>query len=186
VFLLHYGATEIEKFIDDRRDSLFSECLVKSVTEPEPLGTGGAVAYAVDRLRLAGPQLIVNADTWIGSGVPELIENRTDSLAIVWQSNVSRYGRVKVDNSGFISAFCEKSNCLEPGWINGGLCLLRAEHFSGWNGKPLSLETEVFPRIISTSRLKAVPLKTDFIDIGVPRDYLRFCRWQSRGRGGGM
>jgi len=30
--------------------------------------------------------------------------------------------------------------------------------------------------------LRAIPLKTDFIDIGVPDDYHRFCRWIEAGR----
>ena len=31
--------------------------------------------------------------------------------------------------------------------------------------------------MVSAKALKAVALKTEFIDIGIPEDYFRFCRW---------
>ena len=40
-----------------------------------------------------------------------------------------------------------------------------------------SLENEVFPNIIKNSTLYAVELDVDFIDIGIPKDYLEFCSW---------
>jgi NDP-sugar pyrophosphorylase family protein len=49
--------------------------------------------------------------------------------------------------------------------------------FREWDGQPFSLERELFPKWISVNRLTAVSLDTDFIDIGVPEDYFRFCQW---------
>jgi D-glycero-alpha-D-manno-heptose 1-phosphate guanylyltransferase len=40
----------------------------------------------------------------------------------------------------------------------------------------------LFLTLVQSRHLTAVPLQTDFIDIGVPADYHRFCRWVANGR----
>jgi NDP-sugar pyrophosphorylase family protein len=49
--------------------------------------------------------------------------------------------------------------------------------FREWDGRPFSLERELFPKWVRAGQLGAVHLETDFIDIGIPEDYFRFCRW---------
>ncbi|MFC5299807.1 sugar phosphate nucleotidyltransferase [Azospira restricta] len=184
VFLLHHQADLIDRFIDARRDGLLAGCTVQSITEPQPLDTGGAVAYAVRYLGLEGEFLVTNADTWLGSGVRELESAGADAMIVVRQADVSRYGQVEVDDAGFVCAFREKGESRGAGWINAGLCALQAEHFTAWDGQRLSLEKDVFPKLLAARRLRAVPLESDFIDIGVPEDYRRYCRWQERDREG--
>jgi D-glycero-alpha-D-manno-heptose 1-phosphate guanylyltransferase len=184
VFLLHHQAELIDRFIDERREALLAGCTVLSITEPQPLDTGGTVAHAVRHLGLEGQFLVTNADTWLGSGVHELGSVGADAMIVVRQPDVSRYGQVEVDGAGFVRAFREKGESRGEGWINAGLCALRAEHFTAWDGKRLSLEKDVFPKLLAARRLRAVPLDSGFIDIGVPEDYLQFCRWQESGREG--
>ena len=45
-----------------------------------------------------------------------------------------------------------------------------------------SLEADIFPSIVNMGMLSAIEINTDFIDIGVPEDYLRFCRWIESGK----
>jgi D-glycero-alpha-D-manno-heptose 1-phosphate guanylyltransferase len=49
---------------------------------------------------------------------------------------------------------------------------------------PFSLERLVFPAMVSATKMKAVKIQADFIDIGIPKDYFRFCRWIKAGRQG--
>jgi D-glycero-alpha-D-manno-heptose 1-phosphate guanylyltransferase len=184
IFLLHHQADLVDRFIEERRDGLLAGCTVQSITEPKPLDTGGAVAYAVRKIGLEGEFLVSNADTWLGSGVRELGSAGADAIIVVRQADVSRYGEVEVDGAGFVSAFREKSDSSGGGWINAGICALRAEHFTCWTGQSMSLEKDVFPKLLAARLLRAVPLESDFIDIGIPEDYLRFCRWQEGGREG--
>ena len=114
----------------------------------------------------------------------ELGSAGADAMIVVRQPDVSRYGGVEVDGAGFVSAFHEKSESSRGGWINAGICALRAEHFTCWSGQRMSLEKDVFPKLVAARLLRAVPLESDFIDIGIPEDYLRFCRWQGSGREG--
>jgi hypothetical protein len=38
--------------------------------------------------------------------------------------------------------------------------------------------------MVSRGELKAVTLKTEFIDIGIPEDYYRLCKWMATDRKG--
>lgn len=184
VFLLHHQADLIERFLDDQREGALRACQVQAIVEPTPLDTGGAVAYAVRKLGLEGEFLVTNADTWLGGGVRELQRAGADAMAVIGQPDVSRYGQVEFDAGGRVQAFREKGDASGQGWINAGRCVLRAGHFEAWDGQRLSLEREVFPRLLAAGSLRAVPLDSDFIDIGVPEDYERFCLWQQGGREG--
>jgi NDP-sugar pyrophosphorylase family protein len=168
--------------VDSIRHDILQGCEVEYVLESTPLDTGGAVANAITELNLFGDFLLTNADTWIGSGVTDLSRGPSPSIATVDMSNASRYGRLEFDEFSNITTFVEKSEKSEPGWINAGLCKLSVGFFLPWNGKACSLEKEIFPRLVDEGEVRAIKLQTDFIDIGVPEDYLRFCLWVKSGR----
>lgn len=175
--LLHHEAPLVEKFcFAAKRGGVWRDCQIRTLVEPTPLGTGGAVAYAVQQLRLTGSFLVANADTWVGSGVQEISAAAPPSIATIQVQNTERYGRMRMDGRR-VMAFEEKQASEGPGWINAGLYHLHANYFTEWDGCPFSLEGEIFPALASYGELSAVPLKTDFIDIGIPDDYFRFCRW---------
>ncbi len=184
VFLLHHQADLIIDFLRNERHSLLKDCKVQWLVEPAPMGTGGALAYAVEQLNIADDFLVTNADTWLGTGIKEVWQAAAPAMAVIKVGDAGRYGSVQFDDKNFITAFHEKSATSEPGWINAGLCLLNAGLFKEWNHEPFSLERINFPILASQGILKAVPLQADFIDIGVPDDYFRFCRWIESGKVG--
>lgn len=176
-FLLHHQADLIKVFLASQQDNgILRGCELRILTEPQPLGTGGAVAYAVQQLRLEGAFLVANADTWLEAGVTQVLEADVSAMGLVQVSNAGRYGRVQFQN-GKVFAFAEKQNNAGAGWINAGLYHLSADLFQLWNGQPFALERELFPELVSRGELRAVPFVTNFIDIGIPEDYFRFCRW---------
>lgn len=180
-FLLHHQGSSIETFLRSQQSGGWLRgCEIRTLTEPEPLGTGGAIAYAVQQLGMKGAFLVANADTWLGSGVEEVARAQAPAMAIVHVDNSERYGSVLVQQSKVV-AFEEKQNSLGRGWINAGLYQLHADLFREWDGLPFALERERFPALATAGRLTAVPLETDFIDIGIPEDYFRFCRWIESG-----
>jgi NDP-sugar pyrophosphorylase family protein len=182
VFLLHHQADLVIKFLQEEREGLLKGSEVAWVVEQTPKDTGGAIACAVRELQLDGTFLVTNADTWLGDGVEHLFKSATPAMAVIHQDNVSRYGQVHFDSKGKISGFTEKGASLEPGWINAGLCHLDANLFSDWDGLAFSLERSAFAALARKGNITAVPLQTDFIDIGIPDDYFRFCRWVEKGR----
>jgi D-glycero-alpha-D-manno-heptose 1-phosphate guanylyltransferase len=181
-FLLHHQADHIIAFLKRHQLGLLKGCLVDWLIEPVPLDTGGAIAHAIKVLRLEDEFLITNADTWLGCGISELMHSVAPAIAVVNLVDVSRYGQVHFDLDQHVSSFEEKNGQSTVGWINAGLCHLNTELFKGWDGQPFSLERDLFATLVQKRRLIAVPLQTDFIDIGIPSDYHRFCRWALTGR----
>jgi NDP-sugar pyrophosphorylase family protein len=176
-FLLHHQADLIEAFLEQQKATGgLANCQVRISSEPEPLGTGGAVAYAVRQLGLTGPLLVTNADTWLGTGIARVSVAAMPAIGIVRVGNSERYGAVQVREDRIVS-FAEKQDSSGPGWINAGLYHLHADLFQSWNGQPFSLERELFPKLVAAGQLHAAPLETEFIDIGIPDDYHRFSRW---------
>ena len=47
--------------------------------------------------------------------------------------------------------------------------------FNDWNGKAFSIETNLFPILVEEKKLNCVISESDFIDIGIPEDYHKFC-----------
>jgi D-glycero-alpha-D-manno-heptose 1-phosphate guanylyltransferase len=182
VFLLHHQADLIIKFLQEEREGLLKGREVAWVVEQTPMDTGGAIAYAVRELQLDGTFLVTNADTWLGAGIANLFKSATPAMAVIHRDNVSRYGQVHFDTTGQISAFTEKGASVEPGWINAGLCHLDADLFADWDGQAFSLERSTFVALVQACRMTAIPLQTDFIDIGIPDDYYRFSQWVEKGR----
>ena len=184
VFLLHHQADLIISFLKKEKNDLLGDCEVQWLVEPTPMDTGGAVAYAVEQLNFADDFLVTNADTWIGTGIKEVRQIKAPAMAVVGLSDARRYGRVEFDDQNYVTAFHEKNSSMGGGWINAGLCHLKAEMFKEWNHLPFSLERITFPALATDGTLKAVALQTDFIDIGIPDDYFRFCRWIAADRKG--
>ncbi|MFZ3218886.1 MAG: sugar phosphate nucleotidyltransferase [Rhodoferax sp.] len=183
-FLLHYQAEMIADFLlAQQRTGSLGGCALKTVVEPRPLGTGGAIAFAVRELKMAGTFLVANADTWIGSGIQQLVLSDAPSMAAVKVENSERYGSVQIENNKVVT-FKEKQESTGPGWINAGLYHLDCSAFQRWNGEPYSVERDLFPFLADSRQLNAVALSTDFIDIGIPQDYFRFCRWIESGKTG--
>jgi NDP-sugar pyrophosphorylase family protein len=176
-FLLHHQARLIDAFLASQQgEGRLGQCELRTLTEPEPLGTGGAVAYAVRQFQLTRSFLVTNADTWLGSSIQRVLEIEPPAMAIVQVENTDRYGSVQMEQ-GKVVTFEEKQDSAGAGGINAGLYHLHADLFQDWNSHPFSLERELFPKLVTKRQLRAASLKTEFIDIGIPEDYFRFCRW---------
>lgn len=184
VFLLHHQADLIVKFLEGEKYGLLNNCSVQWIIETTPMDTGGAVAYAVQQLSLSGNFLLTNADTWLGSGVQDMARSAAPSLAVLNLRDTSRYGQVHFNENYNVTVFSEKSSSQSSGWINAGLCNLNADFFKNWDGSPFSLERVLYPELARRGVLRVVALDTDFIDIGIPDDYFRFCRWIAAGCNG--
>jgi len=184
VFLLHHQADLIIQFLESEENKLLKGCEVKWVIEPNPMDTGGAVAYALGKFKVIDDFLLTNADTWLGAGIKVVAQSTAPSMAVLNVSNSNRYGQVQFDEQLKVTTFIEKSNAQGSGWINAGLCHLNADIFQSWDGRPFSLERVLFPQLAGERVLGTVVLQTDFIDIGIPADYLRFTNWIKNRREG--
>lgn len=177
VFLLHHQAEMILQFLEIERYGLLKDCQVRYIVEPRPLGTGGAVAYAINQEGFSGDFLVANADTWLGSGISKIMQASSPSIMVVHRKDIGRYGEVVFDGDFKVTSFSEKKMNQISGWINAGLYCVNDSYFKLHGMEPFSLEEVILPWLVSSKKLKAIPLDTEFIDIGIPDDYGRFCRW---------
>ena len=175
-FLLHYKSEQIIQFLKSESLSLGDDIEFRWIEEKEPLGTGGSVANALKKTGFSGDFLIANADTWLSGGIHEIIDSRAPAIAVVYLENIERYGRIKISEDSLVTCFEEKSYCSNAGWINTGLSKLNSQYFLDWEGANFSIERELYVQLAQKGSFRAVKLNTDFIDIGVPIDYKKFCR----------
>ena len=174
VFLLHHRAEQIEAFLEDYfSQSHFKDCKCRTITEAHPLGTGGSLANALAELAIEGDFFATNADTWLPAGMAAMVKTDGQAMAITHVENANRYGRVQI-NEDRITAFEEKKDQGESGWINAGIYRLNAHCLAKWDGAFLSLEAAILPKLVKSGAIRAVKINCAFIDIGVPADYEYF------------
>lgn len=155
---------------------IYREATVRYALEPEPLGTGGAIAFA-SREFPDVPWLVVNGDTFLDIDYKRLIDWYEQSpcwVAMVLRSveDVSRYGAVQT-NGDRVTGFTEKG-LSGMGTVNAGVYILQPEVFGrlGLSGK-FSLETDFLQANCEYLKPRAFLSEGYFIDIGLPEDYDR-------------
>jgi D-glycero-alpha-D-manno-heptose 1-phosphate guanylyltransferase len=162
-----------EKIIAHFGESYAGMRLVYEV-ELQPLGTGGAIRAALARCE-SDHVFIFNGDTYLDLEVDEL-ENlwqvqRHPVIVVRKVPDTARFGRVEMSN-GRINAFLEKG-MSGAGLINAGCYVLPKEVLNNFpSGQPFSLETEFFMKYLHQIRFDGFVTHGQFIDIGVPDDYL--------------
>jgi NDP-sugar pyrophosphorylase family protein len=140
--------------------------------EPTPLGTGGALALALPRLR-SDPVLVMNGDSYCQVDFQQFWDfyhARHANAAIVLKqvADASRFGSVRTDHDDRIVSFDEKDSGQASGWINGGIYLLSQSWLSKIQGtKTISLERDVFPHWTG-QEFFGFQSAGPFIDIGTP------------------
>lgn len=143
------------------------------VREETPLGTAGALRFAVAAVPHADPLVVLNGDSLLAAplgSVWRLLENpEIDGVVVgVEAPDTSRFGRLRMDRDGFLMAFEEKQR--GAGWINAGIYIFRRRLLSLFpTHNPLSIEYDLFPAFLGNGcRLQVLRTQGDFIDIGTP------------------
>jgi len=152
----------------------FENIQIEYAIEQKPLGTGGAIRFALQKTR-AKDILIVNGDTWFPVDINKFysvhLQNKSQfSVALKKMKNFSRYGSVECrDNT--ILKFNEKKFCSE-GLINGGIYLISGNLLESGNfPEVFSLEKDLLEKEAGSGTLKCQVFDVPFIDIGIPEDY---------------
>ncbi len=166
---------KIENYFGD--GSKFGAKIIYS-REPQPLGTGGAIKLAGNLLH--GRFLLVNGDTWFDCDLNKLEQEHekskaTGTLALAELENTSRYGLVLTNSENKVKNFVEKGKIIQgENKINAGYYILEPEILKYIPDDVVSLEKDVFAKLILQNKLSGIALQGNFIDIGVPEDYFRF------------
>ena len=144
--------------------------------ESQPLGTGGATAFACDRLS-GSPCLVLNGDTFLDIDFRKLVdwyrqEPEDLAMTLVKVPDLARYGAVQV-GGGRVTGFTAKG-APGAGSINAGVYFIEPRVFQrfGLSGR-FSLESDLLQAHCAELRPRAFVSDAFFIDIGVPEDFDR-------------
>lgn len=144
--------------------------------EQEPLGTGGAIVLAMQRIT-GEACFVLNGDTWLALDYARFdaavrgVEARL-GVALAAVPDVARYGAVRAEG-GRVAGFVEKGQA-GPGLVNAGVYRVERSLLSGFRaGDAFSFERDVLEPVAMHETVAGYADTEGFIDIGVPDDYRR-------------
>ncbi len=161
--------------------SRYREARIDYSVEETPLGTGGGLLLAIEKLDDRSPFLLLNGDTFFDVKLADLagvhVAHQSDWTFSLFRTNeAGRYMGMEMDTDGRILSL--RSGMAEPGRLaNGGVYLVNPDILQSapWRtGDTLSLEDDLLPALFRAgARLYGFACEGRFIDIGMPEDYLR-------------
>ncbi len=168
VLCVGYGAEVVQNYFGTGQKSGVQ---IYYSREENPLGTGGAIrnahAFADEE------NLILNGDSFLELDYHQLIAYHHEkkaqvTIATITIPTIQDYGNIQTDEEGRILSFAEKIPG-EKGLINGGIYLFqkKALDFIA-EDRPVSIEKETFPILVSTGQCFAFKADGYFLDIGTP------------------
>jgi mannose-1-phosphate guanylyltransferase len=146
-----------------------------------PLGTGGPIKKAEKLIGHTEPFLVINGDIFTELSYRELLEthkktNATATIALCKVEDPSRYGVAEITKNNRITKFIEKppKETAPSNLINAGIYVLSPKVFQYIPaGKAVSMEREIFPKLVQEGTLYGHVTKDMWIDIGKPEEYLQ-------------
>ena len=151
------------------------------VIEETPLGTGGGLLLAAEKVGNDAPFLLLNGDTYFSVDLKTLTEFSQEKdadwcFSLFHSNEVGRYMGMDVSPQGQITSLksdTDHSGCLANGgvyWVHPRA--LRSSRFAP--GNKVSLEDDIFPSAMDSGQhLFGIEFPGIFIDIGLPDDYHR-------------
>ena len=140
--------------------------------EPSPLGTGGALREAKNRLQDAF--LLIYGDSYLpiryAEALERLIATGAQGLVVVYDNRLedtSVTSNIELDDRGYVSRY-EKDSPDRLSYVEAGVLALRRSVVDLMPPRGMvSLEKEVFPKLIGKG-LAAFVTRRRFYDIGTP------------------
>ena len=168
------------KVIENHFGAKYRDCEIDYAIEKEPMGTGGGLLLAAERMSKS-PFLLLNGDTFFEVPLNAFFnfhkEKEADiTIALLDISKNDRYGCVEMDKECRIRNFEAEAKNMSYNLINGGAYLITRQSLDSLDKKPgqkANLEKEILPGMIrADKRIYGYPCEgVKFIDIGVPKDY---------------
>jgi mannose-1-phosphate guanylyltransferase len=157
-----------------------AEVRLRYLTEPERLGTAGAIRFAAEALGddLDDAFLALNGDVLTDIDLTALIRAHRQrraraTIGLHPVEDSAAYGLVGLDARGRVVDFVEKTGERVPGEINAGAYFLERSVLDLIPaGREVSIEREVFPRLVGDG-LCGLRLDGYWMDIGTPGSYLQ-------------
>jgi mannose-1-phosphate guanylyltransferase len=178
---LSYQPDKIEQILGDGSDYGVN---LRFITEPSPMGTGGAYKFAANDIRET--TIVLNGDILTDLDISKIVEfhkaKKADATIVLAPvENPSAYGLVETDKENRVLRFLEKPkpeelNELTVNTINAGIYILEPNILDLIpEGKNYSFEYNIFPDLLENQKAFYAYIldKNYWRDIGNPASYLQ-------------
>lgn len=178
---LSYQPDKIEQILGDGSDLGVN---LRFITEPSPMGTGGAYKFAADAIR--DTTVVFNGDILTDLNIAEVLQMHISkkaeaTIALVPVPDPSAYGLVETEANGKVLRFREKPKPeelaeLTTNTINAGIYVLEPSILDLIpKGENYSFEYNVFPDILANDKpFFAFIMENNYWrDLGTPESYLQ-------------
>ena len=136
--------------------------------EEEPLGTGGAIRFALSKCR-ERKVVVVNGDTFFPVDLDAMPFDGPLTVALKPMKDFDRYGALDLAPDGTVTVFHEKA-LVKEGLINGGVYALNGLDLGSFPDK-FSFEKDLLEPLCAQGKVRGWVSDRYFLDIGVPEDY---------------
>ena len=148
--------------------------------EETPLGTAGPIRLASNLLSRDEPFIVTNGDIVSNIDIRRMLamheETEADAtVALVSVPDPFPYGSVLTDADGTVKKFEEKpASHSAASHVNAGVYVLNPRVVDSIpEGRPISLEKEVFPKLVRNGRMQGWTHDGFWYDIGRVSEYVR-------------
>jgi len=170
-----YKADLIKEFVSE----FFPNECIEVVVERELLGTGGALRFSMLNV-LDDYFFLLNGDSFFDIDLRKFekdsfsIKKFDISIALCEMENPERFGVVEIDKYFKVIRFKEKGLKKDKNYINAGTYILKKgvleDYLRNFPYK-FSFEKDVLEKL--DLKIIGIPYRGNFIDIGLPEDYIR-------------
>jgi mannose-1-phosphate guanylyltransferase len=146
-----------------------------------PLGTAGPIKKAEKLIGHTEPFLVINGDIFTDLSYKEMLQSHKEknalaTIALCKVEDQSRYGVAEIAEDNRITKFIEKppKGTTTSNLINAGVYVLSPTVFQYIpKRKAVSMERDVFPKLVEKGVLYGHIVHGLWIDIGKPEEYLQ-------------
>lgn len=176
LLLAGYRAEAVEEYFSSHSSLLPPGATVETMIESTPLGTGGALKAAAEKLD--DSFLLCNGDSicvcdFSRASQPFRHPDTVMRMLLRPIAMNTRYGEVSLRN-GLVDGFHARTTSATPSLMNIGVYGVRKELLNYIPAGKSSLESEVFPALTERKMIEGEDIGDSyFIDIGIPEDLLR-------------
>lgn len=166
LLLVSYLGRMIEEYF---KDGARLELNITYSYEDKPLGTGGALANAGQKLEERF--LLLNGDTFLDIEYQDVVRyseavNRIGLIVAYRNSKENLKSNMSLDSKNRVTGY-SKQGSLDMRFVDAGVAMYKREVLEFIPGeRVVSLEQEVFPKLIARQELWGYPCEQPFYDIG--------------------
>ena len=170
-----------DAFLAAYPNGLIAETAYQVAVENEPLGTAGAIRFAVEQFKTEETFLVLNGDVLTDLNIQALVDfhhgvQATATIALQAVDDPSSFGVVTTDSHGRVEKFIEKpeQGSAPSNNINAGTYVLEPSAVEKIpEGRSVSVERETFPELAASGTLYALPSNTYWLDTGTPEQFIQ-------------